>query len=223
MTDYACFRIGDVFTPGDELSSWVATIASALNDLIATGGAAFPAEPTGQETYATRMGVAHFYELGKFLDAADSVPAITLFVQMLETPAQQEYASILLTYRQHSSRLEGMRSHGVFHYPPWNPARGAIKHGLATAAESLGVIKIDERIGGRRFLFADEIILATMAHACGGEPQMLETVKAASNAMGDFLHLADVAVADYVLGQEPDLRACEPIDANDWSKGWKYV
>jgi hypothetical protein len=101
--------------------------------------------------------------------------------------------------------------------------RGAIKHGLTKAANSLGIVKIHESIGGRRFLFADEIILATMAHACGGEAEMYETVTAASNAMGDFLHFADVAVARYVLGENPDIRPCEPIDPNDWAKGWKYA
>jgi hypothetical protein len=169
------------------------------------------------------VGVAHFRELGQFLDETSSVPSITAFVQLLDSEAQKEYASILSIYREHKARLEAMRSTGVFHYPPWNPTRGAIKHGLATASDSLGVVKIHETIGGRRFLFADEIILATMAHACGGETQMLETVKAASDAMGDFLHFADIAVADYVLGQKPDLRACEPIDASDWSRGWRYV
>ena len=224
MGDYACFRIGDVFTPGDELSSWVATIASALNDLITTDGAAFPVRPTGHETYATRVGLAHFHELGRFLDAAASVPAVTTFIRTLDSDPQQEYVSILETYRKHKSCLEAMRSNGVFHYPPWNPARGAIKHGLTKAANSLGVVKIHETIGGRRFLFADEIILATMAHACGGETEMYETVTAASNAMGDFLHFADVAVARYVLDEKSaDIRPCEPIDSNDWSKGWRHA
>ncbi len=223
MTDYACFRIGDVFTPGDELSSWIATIASALNDMIATGGAAFPTRPTGHETYASRVGVAHFHELGQFLDATDPIPSIKAFIRTLAPDAQQEYASVLATYRQHSSRLEAMRSNGVFHYPAWNPTRGAIRHGLATAAHSLGIVKIHDAIGGRRFLFADEIILATMAHACGGQTQMYETVTAASNAIGDLLHFADTAIARYVLDQKPDLQMCEPIDPNDWTKGWKYA
>lgn len=223
MTDYACFRIGDVFTPGDELSSWVATIASALNDLIATGTAAFSKHPTGEETYASRLGLAHFHELGQFLAAADPAPAIQAFLVTLEPDAQREYASILATHEQHSGRLEAMRSTGVFHYPPWNPARGAIKHGLATAADSLGVVKIHDTIGGRRFLFADEITLATMAHASGGETLMHETVTAASSAIGDFLHFADIAIARYVLDRTADIYPCEPIDPNDWNKGWKHA
>jgi hypothetical protein len=103
--------------------------------------------------------------------------------------------------------------------PGTRPA--AIKHGLAAAGHSLGIVKIHDTIRGRRFLFADEIILATMAHACGGETQMYDTVTAASNAIGDFLHFADTAIARYVLDQKPDLRMCEPIDPNDWAKGWK--
>jgi hypothetical protein len=219
MTDYACFRIGDVFTPGDELSSWIATIASALNDMIATGGAAFPTRPTGHETYASRVGVAHFHELGKFFDATDPIPSIKAFIGTLEPDAQKEYASVLATYQQHSSRLEAMRSNGVFHYP----AQRAISHGLARAADGLGIVKIHDTIRGRRFLFADEIILATMAHACKGETQMYDTVTAASNAIGDFLHFADTAIARYVLDQKPALHMCEPIDPNDWAKGWNYA
>ncbi len=41
---------------------------------------------------------------------------------------------------------------------------------------------------------------------------MYDTVTAASNAIGDFLHFADTAIARYVLDQKPDLRMCEPID-----------
>lgn len=223
MTEFACFRIGDVFTPGDELSTWVATIASAINDAIATGAAAFPKHPTGHETYAGRVAVAHFHELGEFLDQTNSVEAIHAFIGTLETSAQQEYASVLATYQQHRARLAAMRANGVFHYPEWNPTRGSMKRGLATAADSLGVVKVEETIGGRRFLFADEIILAAMAHACGGETQMYETVTAASNALGDFLHFADVAIERFVLDRTTNLDKCEPNDPDDWNKGWKYA
>ena len=74
--------------------------------------------------------------------ATDPIPSIKAFIRTLEPDAQQEYASVLATYRQHGSRLEAMRSNGVFHYPAWNPTRGAIRHGLATAGHSLGIVKI---------------------------------------------------------------------------------
>jgi len=180
MPEYVCFRIGDVFTPGDELATWIATIASAINDAIATGGATFPKNPTGHETYAGRVGVAHFHELGEFLDQTDSVAAFQSFLATLEIVPQQEYASVLATYRQHRSQL-AMRANGVFHYPEWNPTRGSMTRGLANAADSLGVVKVEDTIGGRRFMFAEEIVLGAMAHACGGETQLYKTVTAASS------------------------------------------
>jgi hypothetical protein len=66
-------------------------------------------------------------------------------------------------------------------------------------------------------------MLATMAHACGGETRMYETLSAASNAIGHFLHFADAAIERFVLDGGTTLHKCAPIDPDDWSKGWEYV
>jgi hypothetical protein len=211
------FRIGDVFSPGDSLGEWVATIAMATNDNAFAGSIVFGDTGPGEQSYAARLVVAHFYEIGSFLDTTVDVPEVANFVATLTDDVVGDYSLILETYRAHRSQLAAIRSNGVFHYPKWG-ARRNITKALRESGGSLGIIRVAESIKEHRYVFADEIASALLHETCpGGHKQLLITLKATSDALGSFATFGDAVVNRYLTDRSVDLTEFElSSDGVEW-------
>jgi hypothetical protein len=223
MTRHLGFKIGDVLKAGDDLSEWIATIAIAVNDTSFAGSLVTTQTQQGEWIYSLRVAVSHFTEAAKYLEETASLPVVEAFVASL-TKGSDEYATVLRTYRAHKARLHAIRDVAAFHYPAWRDSpRRPMKKALEMTADSLGLIRLDDPSAANRLLFADEIVSAIVARACGGRAEVHATFMEVVEAINAFAIFADAAIDRYLVQSSVTAKEYELVDPNDYSQGWRTI
>jgi hypothetical protein len=205
------FRIGDVLASGDELAEWIATLAIAVHDAEFAGGLVTNEEDQGRWIYAVRLSFSHFYELGKYLEKTDSLPAVQSFLATLPG-GTAEYDHVLQTFRKHKTALSRIRNEAGFHYPKWRDNRRLMTRALSDTASKLGLVRMNDPVLPNRLMFADEIVSAIVTTAAGGKASLKTFAIEIAEAINSFAAFSDAAIDRYLASRvdTTKIRASRP-------------
>jgi len=227
---YLKFRMGDAFPSNDVLSEWIATLALAFNDLslVATRYVA-DTDTAYKSFYWNRLLISHFAEAALYLHKTKDIGEVAEFVASLPDEAQDNYRKALAACEAHERELHAIRSH-VFHYPELRIVEGQKRRRLMQRVlddhqDTETMMKLG-KVSEARSLFADDIAAEVFQINSGGEEKLHEVHDAISKATTPLTRFINAALDEYFVrrGQQGlGFTRVEPVDPDDWEKGWKEV
>lgn len=207
------FQIGAALPSDSPLARFVVAVGAALNDNLLSNTLFVQAEKPVERIYFFNLASSHLYEAAESIRRSHREwPEVREFIAALDAERREEFVRIAALADPDppwpGRRLKEIRN-SFFHYLRLDRAAAdagqlPLARGLASAADEEGILLIEPEapLSGIRALFADEVLVKTIADDWEeGETERL--FGSLANLQADLNRFAQAVLGRY-LNNQPD-------------------